>query len=414
MAGVDRIQAEWLTNRSTQAVFDALASAGIEGRVVGGAVRNTLLGKPVSDIDIATPALPEAVMAAAKAAGLGVVPTGLAHGTVTVIADNIPHEVTTLRRDMETDGRHAVVAFSDDWRVDAARRDFTINALYCGRAGEIIDPLGGLADLEARRVRFIGDAQDRIREDYLRILRFFRFSAEYAAGAFDSAGLAAAVAQRDGLWRLSAERIRAELLKLLVAPRAADAIDTMIGFGFLSPLLGLAPYPGLFRRAGAIEATRGDRPDAMLRLGLLATAVPDHAKSLAKRLRLSGSERGDLITVASDTSGGRGKFEIRDPVSARVALYRHGRRAFRLAMLSHAARQAPEDGQQQLELLDEVTGWEVPSLPVSGRDLILLGVAPGPDMGDALRSIERQWIRSDFSADREALLADWARQTKRG
>ena len=209
----------------TQAVLAALRRAGHEGRIVGGAVRNALMGKPVADIDIATPATPEQVMRAATAAGLHVIPTGLQHGTVTVVANHVPHEVTTLRRDVATDGRHATVAFTQDWAADAARRDFTINALYCDADGTVHDPLGGYPDLVARRVRFIGSADQRIAEDYLRILRFFRFHAEYASGPLDAGGLAACVRGRDGLARLSAERIRAEMLKLILAPGALAALE---------------------------------------------------------------------------------------------------------------------------------------------------------------------------------------------
>src|SRR5581483_10750916 len=195
--------ADWLVRPETQAVFRALAARGHAARAVGGAVRNALLGRPVIDIDIATPARPEEVMEAARAAGLAAVPTGIAHGTVTVLAAHVPHEVTTLRRDVETHGRHATVAFTDDWEADARRRDFTINALYCSGEGEVFDPLGAYPDLASRRVRFIGDAHERIREDYLRILRFFRLTAEYGEGPPAPEGLAACVAEREGLGRLS-------------------------------------------------------------------------------------------------------------------------------------------------------------------------------------------------------------------
>src|SRR6185312_6892628 len=205
--------ADWLARRETQAVFAALAAKGFAARAVGGAVRNALLGCPVVDVDIATPARPEQVIAAAQAAGLAAVPTGLAHGTVTVIAAHVAHEVTTLREDVEAHGRHATVAFTDDWAADARRRDFTINALYCSAGGEVFDPLSGYADLMARRVRFIGDAGERIREDYLRILRFFRFTAAYGEGPPDRPALDACVRERAGLAVLSGERMREEMLR---------------------------------------------------------------------------------------------------------------------------------------------------------------------------------------------------------
>lgn len=402
MAASHNIDADWLRRPATQAVFGALERAGQEARVVGGAVRNALIGKDVCDIDIATPALPEHVIAAAQAAGLAVVPTGLKHGTVTVISDGIPHEVTTLRHDVETDGRHAVVAFSADWEQDAARRDFTINALYCDRRGVVFDPLGGLNDLDARRIRFIGDPHDRIREDYLRILRFFRFSAEYAIGPFDAAGLAAAGQLRDGLRDLSAERIRAEFLKLLVAPRAVDAIDVMVEHGFLSPMLGHAPSPSLLRRSVEIEADASRKPEPMFRLGLLAVGVEEHAGLLAKRLRLSGDEKADLLSIAAGRHGPGAHI----PAEARAVIYRVGARAFELRALSAAARAEDGEATRIIALVRGVADWKPPGLPISGRDLIALGHTPGPAMGEVLRAVELVWIASDFTASREQLLRD--------
>lgn len=400
MSSLSKIEADWLKRASTQAVFSALAAAGLEGRVVGGAVRNALLGTDVSDIDIATPALPEQVMAAAAAAGLGVVPTGLKHGTVTVVADGVPHEVTTLRHDVETDGRHAVVAFSADWAKDAARRDFTINALYCDRDGTVFDPLGGLPDLAARRVRFIGDPHERIREDYLRILRFFRFSAEYAAGPFDASGLDAAGELRAGLWGLSRERIRAELVKLLTAPRAVDAVATMTEYGFLSPLLGLATFPSLFARIIELETAAGMEKEPMLRLGLLAVSIGEHADWLARHLRLSSAEKGDLLAVAEGHLGpGAGSA-----AEARAEIYSIGRRHFLMRALAAAARAGGATSDAILRLLSDVRDWQVPILPMSGRDLIPLGYEAGPAMGDALRTIEAIWIASDFTASKGQLL----------
>ncbi|MBN9263737.1 MAG: CCA tRNA nucleotidyltransferase, partial [Hyphomicrobium sp.] len=237
--------APWLERPETRAVLSALAAAGHEARIVGGTVRNALLGEPVTDVDIATTATPDETMAAARAAGLDAIPTGVSHGTVTIVAHHVPFEVTTLREDVETFGRHARVAFTADWAADARRRDFTINALYCDANGTISDPLGGLADLAARRVRFIGDARERIREDALRILRFFRFHARYSAEAIDAEGLAACAAERHLLAKLSAERVRAELLKLLDAPGAARAIAVMAAYGFIVEILGRAPRIGL-------------------------------------------------------------------------------------------------------------------------------------------------------------------------
>jgi poly(A) polymerase len=295
--------APWLATSGIRRVFTALATQGATSRVVGGAVRNTLLGHAIDDVDIATTATPEVVMAAALAVGIAAHPTGLQHGTVTLVADGLTFEVTTLRRDVETDGRHATVAFTDNWAEDAGRRDFTINALYCDPDGTLFDPLDGAADLLPTRVRFIGDARARIREDYLRILRFFRFSARYAADGADAEGLAACGAERGGFARISAERIRVELLKLLVCDRAADMCRIMQAHGFLSGQLGLAPAPGRLERMIAIEAALQRKPDPILRLAALAVAAGTDVGALARRLKLSGEERRRLVWIAADLGG---------------------------------------------------------------------------------------------------------------
>jgi tRNA nucleotidyltransferase/poly(A) polymerase len=268
------------------------------GRAVGGAVRNALVGRPVADVDIATDARPEEVTRAAEAAGLKAIPTGLAHGTVTVVAGGRPYEITTLRQDVETHGRHATVAFTDDWAEDARRRDFTLNALYCGADGTLFDPLGGYPDLAARRVRFIGDADERIREDYLRILRFFRLTAEFAEGPADAGGLAACVRERTGLAVLSAERVRVELLRLLAAPRGAEIGALMQDYGLLPGVLGAAPRPTLLARLAAIETVLRFAPDPVLRLAALAVEVPEDAERLRDRLRLSNDEAAKLARAA--------------------------------------------------------------------------------------------------------------------
>jgi poly(A) polymerase len=381
-------------------VFAALAHAGHEGRVVGGAVRNTLLGKAVADIDIATPATPEQVMAAASAARLDVVPTGLKHGTVTVMSARIPHEVTTLRRDVETDGRHAVVAFTGDWAVDASRRDFTINALYCDRDGRVHDPLGGYGDLVARRVRFIGDASLRIREDYLRILRFFRFTAEYGEGAIDAVGVAAAGQLRDGLQYLSAERIRVEVLKILAAPRAPETIDAMHERGFWVPLLGLVPVPDHARRLIAIAPDT----DALVRLCALAVVIPEDAVRLSHRLRLSTAER-ERLGVAADLVA-----HIAPAMTANAMhrlVYAHGAAAVTDALHIVEARCGVRCGAMPAwsRLRDLVETWPRPTFPLRGQDLIDRGIAPGPDIGATLAALKAWWMEQDFAPDREALLA---------
>jgi poly(A) polymerase len=366
-------------------------------------VRNALLGRPVVDIDIATPARPEEVVAAVEAAGLAAVPTGLAHGTVTVVANHVPFEVTTLREDVETHGRHATVAFTADWAADARRRDFTLNALYCGADGEVFDPLCGYADLALRRVRFIGAARERIREDYLRILRFFRLTAEHGAGAPDAEGLAACVREREGLIRLSGERVRGELLRLLAAPRGPELLQWMHGYGLLTQVLGAAPRPALLDRLGAIEAGLRLPADAILRLAALAVEVAEDADRLRERLRLSNDEHARLARAASrDPRIGPAEPEQ----AARACLYTIGAAAYRDLVLVAWARSGADPADpawRRCYTLPEC--WQPPRFPLGGGDVIALGVPAGPRVGQLLREVEAWWIAGDFAADEAALRA---------
>jgi|EndMetStandDraft_5_1072996.scaffolds.fasta_scaffold00824_6 poly(A) polymerase len=393
--------ADWLRRPQTQAVFAALAAKGHAARAVGGAVRNVLLGRPVVDVDIATPARPEDVIAAAEAAGLSAVPTGIAHGTVTVIADGVPYEITTLRRDVETHGRHATVAFTDDWAADAGRRDFTINALYCSADGELFDPLGGAGDIEARRVRFIGEPRERIREDYLRILRFFRLSAEYAQGPPDAAALSACVLEREGLARLSAERVRQELLRLLVAPRGPELVRWMLYYGLLPSVLVSAPRPTLLERLAVLETALAVTPDAMLRLAALAVEVPEDADRLADRLRLANDERARLAQMAMHTPD---VSPSAPEAAARAYLYAAGAPAYRDRVLTTWARStASVDSQSWRTRLALAERWQPPRMPVGGADVMALGVPAGPRVGELLRALESWWIAGDFAADEVSL-----------
>lgn len=393
-----RITADWLTRAPTQAVFQALAAGGFKARAVGGAVRNTLLGHDVSDIDIATSAEPADVVRLATAADLKVVATGLKHGTVTVISDGHPIEVTTLREDIATDGRHAQVAFTDDWVADASRRDFTINALYCDADGHVFDPLGGLDDLAVRRVRFIGDATARIREDYLRILRFFRFYAQYSNGRPDAEGLTACVRERRGLKRLSGERLRQELLKLILARRAQAAVTAMIEHGLLTELLPTAPRPWMFQRMLRLDA----EGDWALRLAALAVHVPEDAVRLATALRLSNAERRTLREAAG--SGSR-DLDIRDEAALRRLLYRSGQSTYRhCVLIAWAASGATVDNAAFANALDLPNRWPVPTFPLAGPDVLALGVPSGPMIGAHLRALERAWVARDFEDQRADLL----------
>ncbi len=381
----------WLNSRPLAGLLAALDSDGEEARVSGGAVRDALLGDAPGDVDVATTATPQVVLARAADRGWKTAPTGLAHGTVTVIVDGTPFEVTTLRRDVATDGRRAVVAFTRDWAEDAQRRDLTINGLYLDRSGVVHDHVGGLADLKARRVRFIGSACERIREDYLRILRFFRFHARYAEGAPDPDGLLASVRQREGLVSLSRERVRAELLKLLVARRAAETIAEMAQAGLLAPLIG-----GAYRLARLDRLTRLDAraPDALLRLAALSQFVSEDAERLRSRLRLSNAEAerlekiGDMIPALSPDG---------DEAAARRLLYREGAETYRDRVRLAWADAGKEPGDWRWAMLLTLPDrWKAPPLPFSAADLFDRGVPPGPRIGRALRAAERAWIAADF------------------
>jgi len=402
--------AAWLKRPETERVFAALTASGVETRAVGGAVRDALLGRPVTEIDLATTALPEQVMALARKAGLRAVPTGIEHGTVTVVVDGVPFEVTTLRRDVEAFGRHATIAFTEDWVEDARRRDFTLNALYAGSDGTVFDPLGGYADLAAGRVRFIGDAEARIKEDYLRILRFFRFNAYYGKGPLDPEGLRACVRLRAGLDQLSAERVGAELRRLLVAPQAMRAIGAVFDYGLLPDLLGGVPRLERLAKLIAIEETLGLVPDATLRLAALAVFVAEDAERLAARLRLSKAEQAVLALGAADHA----KSGLPDGGAAKRALYRLGPSAFTAhVLIAWADSGASPNDPSWREALSLPERWQAPSFPLRGTDIMALGDAKGPEIGDILRRLEADWIAAGFAFSREELLARAAELSRR-
>jgi tRNA nucleotidyltransferase/poly(A) polymerase len=396
-------EAEWFSRPETKVAFACLNSGGFEARAVGGAVRNALLGRgAVTEVDFATTATPEDVIKLAAEAGIKALPTGVAHGTVTLIVNGVPFEVTTLRRDVATDGRHATVAFGTDWAGDARRRDFTMNAIYADAAGKIYDPLGGLEDLRAGRVRFVGEPEARIREDYLRTLRFFRFSADYAREAFDSAGIAAAIRERGGLARLSRERVRMELLRILVARRAGEAIEIMEDGGLLLPLLGGVTRRLRFKRLCSIEAALGLVPGAVLRLAALAVFVKEDAVRLEEKLRLSTQEAKDLAAFAEMSPGLTG---YASKPQLEVSLYKLGTRLYLGQLLmAWAASDAALDDPAWRFAAGLAVSWRQPVFPIGGADLIALGVMPGPAMGALLKDLEEQWATGGFSADRDTLL----------
>lgn len=392
--------ATWLTSGAAARVLGILNCDGEEARVVGGAVRNALLGLPVGEIDIATTALPEEVINRAKRARIKSVPTGIEHGTVTLVIENKAFEVTTLREDVETFGRKAKVAFGRDWTRDALRRDFTINGLSLTPDGVVHDDVGGLADIEARRVRFIGEPAQRIAEDYLRILRFFRIHAAYGKGEPDSAGHDACIAGRDGLCTLSAERIRMEMLKLVVASGAGPALVAMDNAGLLRFTASVA-YHGVFAKMVEAEAQLGLDPDPIRRLGALAVAVTEDAKRLSQRLRLSNAE-----TKRLDSMGHRWwRLKDMDEDIARRRFYRigdAGRYLDRIMLAwSRAGRDATSSYWQKFVSLPD--RWTPPVFPLKGGDFIARGIAEGPALGHVLTLAEDAWLAARFPMDEAAL-----------
>lgn len=378
-------------------LLSALNGEGEETRVVGGAVRNLLLGEAASDIDLATTALPEETIRRGRKAGFKAVPTGIEHGTVTLISGGATFEVTTLRRDVETDGRRAKVAFGRDFAEDALRRDFTINALGLDRDGGLHDYSTGLADLAARRVRFIGEAQTRIREDYLRILRFFRFHARYGVGAPDAEGLRACIAGRAGLEGLSRERVRAELMKLLVAPGAAATLDAMAGAGLVMPVIGAVPH---LARFAAVAREDGEGVHPAFRLAALAVSVAEDAPRLRDRLRLSNDEfdRIERIALALEALGGRG--ELPSLACFRLVADRAGDDAAAAALVLLNAMAGDETGRHVRSLIGQL-GATPPFLP-RGQDVVARGVPKGEGIGRVLTETRRLWIEAACPAERQA------------
>ena len=367
----------------------AAVVAALDGKVrlVGGVVRDTLAGVATKDIDLATPLAPEVVMAALKTAGLKAVPTGLAHGTVTAVAEGRPFEITTLRRDVATDGRHAEVAFTDDWQEDAARRDFTINALYADPVtGEVFDYFGGVADLNAGIVRFIGEPLQRIAEDHLRILRFFRFHARFGGGGPDAASLSACQARANDLMALSRERIAMELLALLALPNPAPTLALMIESGIFTPVLPEVTDAAPVARLVVREAEAGIAPDALRRLCALIAPDPIVAEDIANRLKLSNAQRKRMVAVA-----GRADEDAKDP---RALAYWQGVEVAVDRLLLRTGDAKP------------LLGWTPPRFPITGGAIVARGVQAGPEVARILQAAERQWVAEGFpdSARAEALI----------
>jgi poly(A) polymerase len=411
MAGEQLDPQPWMIAPETQTVIAALSAGGAELRFVGGCVRDAILGRPVSDIDIATHDPPARVMELLEAAGIKAIPTGIAHGTVTAVLGKAHFEITTLRRDVETDGRHAKVAFTADWREDAARRDLTINAIFCTPDGKLYDPFGGLADLDAGRIRFVGDPRARLREDVLRLLRYFRFYAHYGKPPPDADALAACRELAPLLPTLSGERVAAELLKLLRAPDPAAVLLLMRDEGVLAHVLPeAATGPGI-ATLRALVTLEGPGADALRRLAALLDPAQGvaAARGIAERLRLSGAERERLAGLATLDPALTREMTTK---TRRRLLYRWGAERFRDLALLAWAREIVADGpsarraaEAWREHLAAAADWRPVELPVKGRDLIALGVSAGPAMGQLLAALEEWWIAEDFVPDRAACLA---------
>jgi tRNA nucleotidyltransferase/poly(A) polymerase len=393
--------ADWLEAEGVRRVFAALDRDGDESRIVGGAVRDALAGRAVGDTDFATTATPDVVAVRAAEAGLKAAPTGVEHGTWTLVADGVGYQVTTLREDVETDGRRAVVRFGRDWAADARRRDFTVNALSVDAAGTVHDPLGGYPDVVARRIRFIGDAGERIAEDRLRILRFFRFNAEFGTGGYDPAGLSASIRARDGIRTLSGERIGQEMRRVILAPRGAEALALMQDSGILPVILAGVAYLGPLGDILKFEPAVMAAPSVAVRLAAAACRVEEDAERIGERLKLTNAERG---LMRSAVGAARRAPLPGDDKAARRFLYELGEEAYRGAVaLAFAWSGGEADMAAWADLYRLPERWQRPRFPLGGRDALGAGASHGPAVGAFLKHLEAWWIAEDFAPDAAVL-----------
>lgn len=372
---------QWMQEEDLRLVIQALGSE--EAYCVGGSVRNILLDTAVSDIDIATQHAPNDVMERLGAANIRFVPTGLKHGTITAVTDAHKYQITSLREDVETDGRHAKIAFTKDWKKDAARRDFTINTMLADLEGNIYDPLGvALSDLDRRRVVFVGDARQRIKEDYLRILRFFRFHSCFGEGDPDPAGLKACKQEANGIDSLSKERITEEFLKIVLSRQAVQTIEQMKGCEILTSLIHQNYNPDILRRAS-------DTLDSIARLLILSAFDADHLSELGHYLTLSNKQIGEFLLLA----GAYENFQDTSEKQIKVMVYQYGNEVtYQVLQLYQAA----QDTHVGSELLECAQNWQAPDFPTNGDDLIAQGYKPGKELGEKLMELEQQWIEETF------------------
>ncbi len=401
-----RIEDAWLKDDNLQALFDILCADGGDARVAGGAVRNALMGMPASDVDLCTTLLPQEVVKRLEAAGHKAVPTGIDHGTVTAVIEGQAFEVTTLRKDIETDGRHAVVEFGTDWEADANRRDLTMNGLYCDRDGKVYDYVDGYKDILSKDVRFIGDAETRIKEDSLRILRFFRFFAWYGEGRPDASGLKACAAGRELLAGLSVERVWMEFKKMLAAPDPGRAILWMRTTGILGGVLpethkwGTDAIPGLLR----LEQEHGWKADALFRLMGMVRPDVDTMQTMSKRMTFSNKEMERMVAWANNPApkpdisiSDFEKFMYKSNVQGLID-------SMKLEAVHLQGRENEAEAQAMLKLVEHAQKWERPVFPLQGQDLIVKGMKPGREMGKRLQVLEEAWIESGFELGRFELL----------
>lgn len=392
-----RLPQPWMSEGPAAAVMGALTAEGDAARFVGGCVRDALVGRPIRDVDIATPLSPQRVTELLHKAGLKAVPTGIEHGTITAVAEGKGVEVTTLRLDVETDGRRAKVAFTDDWQADAARRDLTMNALSADATGQVHDYFGGLDDLAAGRVRFVGDPAQRIQEDHLRLLRFFRFHADYAAGAFDAAAIAAAQRLAPNLTTLSGERLRQETLRLLVARNGPEVWSDMLALGIVQHFLPWSTSLDRLRAVAQREQRHGLEPDAVRRLAALT--MTGCGAQVAETLKLSRADSDRIVALDAP----RAPFDAATLESVRREIYAHGNDG---ALDRLLLDWPPDDnGSKDRMALELVRAWRRPVFPLKGADLVKLGVPQGQRIGEILSSVEAWWIAADFRPDHAACLA---------
>jgi len=398
-----KISGPWLAEPETQRALAVLNRDAEEARIVGGAVRNAVLQRPIADVDIATTALPREAMRRLRNAGFKVIPTGIKHGTILAVAAGGGLEITTLREDLVTDGRHAVVAFGRSWLKDASRRDFTMNALYCDADGTVYDPVGGLTDCLENRVRFIGDPDKRLAEDTLRLLRFFRFFAAYGAGEPDPAGLAACIRARHGMTRISAERIAQETRKLLLAGGAVAACRAFAASGLAQPVFASAPNTAVFSNLLALSADSATPYRFETALAAFLGHGPDDADKLSDRLKLSNAERKFLGAICR-IGYGAWHGDLPEEAELRHVVVDYGKQAAEQALMLAAARSRSRGADRLAGLLQFLRTFDPPDFPLRGQDLIDQGLSAGPEFGALLKRAEALWRREDYAMSRSELL----------